>query len=647
MHPFIFMLVLSCIAAGVLGSAILARDPGQRANRLIATVLGCSAYWSLCEILWNLSDDPNTVLWMIRLSSFGWIPLGPLALDLFVEVTGRTRSRYHKVVPLAYSTAAFAIALYIVTPWCITAPIRVSWGWSYEFGPLFPLAFVPTILYVAITLVMWPRLSSNEISPGERHQVLWMFFGVLVPTSVASLTDVLLPYQGVHVPRLGSTSILAVGAIVAWSVRRYGYFLLVPGAFTQEILETLRDGVAMLQEDGRIRSCNDALARLVGAPQESLRGWPLREFLPDLPAGPGRGESRPRDRTLVHRRREDPGVRLVLAAARRQERGDRLRDRGSRPARGRDAAKPARHVRPARRGGRARRGHRPRDQQPRHVRAREPHAAAQRLEQSARPPRRSSIRRSTSTRSSARARRSSRNRWRGSTGSRPSCATSEPSPTPASAIPELVNVNELLENAVNVAALSFSVTVERCYSDLPEVRCAPQQLKQVFLNLLINAFQAIGDFGNIRLVTDSRSATSRSGSRTTAAGSPKKTSNASSTPSSRRGRSEKERGSDSRSVTRSCESTAARSAFAPRSAPERPSASGSPSPRRSWSLGRKRLTSLRGKRIIGSRRRKTSMTTPAAKLRALLDAPGLLLMPCCFDALSARLIERAGFGSPS
>jgi len=81
MHPFILMLVLSCVAAGVFGSAILARDPGQRANRLIAAVLGCSAYWSLCEILWNLSDDPDAVVWMIRLSSFGWIPLGPLALD--------------------------------------------------------------------------------------------------------------------------------------------------------------------------------------------------------------------------------------------------------------------------------------------------------------------------------------------------------------------------------------------------------------------------------------------------------------------------------------------------------------------------------------------------------------------------------------
>jgi len=37
------------------------------------------------------------------------------------------------------------------------------------------------------------------------------------------------------------------------------------------------------------------------------------------------------------------------------------------------------------------------------------------------------------------------------------------------------------------------------------------------------------------------------------------------------------------------------------------------------------------------------MALPATKLRALLGNPGLRVMPCCFDALSAQLIERAGF----
>src|SRR3954470_14418371 len=35
--------------------------------------------------------------------------------------------------------------------------------------------------------------------------------------------------------------------------------------------------------------------------------------------------------------------------------------------------------------------------------------------------------------------------------------------------------------------------------------------------------------------------------------------------------------------------------------------------------------------------------TPAARLRLLLDRPGILLMPGCQDAMSARLIEEAGF----
>jgi 2-methylisocitrate lyase-like PEP mutase family enzyme len=41
--------------------------------------------------------------------------------------------------------------------------------------------------------------------------------------------------------------------------------------------------------------------------------------------------------------------------------------------------------------------------------------------------------------------------------------------------------------------------------------------------------------------------------------------------------------------------------------------------------------------------RSNDASSPRARLAALLAEPGLQIMPCCFDALSARLIERAGF----
>ena len=35
--------------------------------------------------------------------------------------------------------------------------------------------------------------------------------------------------------------------------------------------------------------------------------------------------------------------------------------------------------------------------------------------------------------------------------------------------------------------------------------------------------------------------------------------------------------------------------------------------------------------------------SPADRLRGLLKGPGIITMPCCFDAWYARLVERAGF----
>jgi two-component system NtrC family sensor kinase len=58
----------------------------------------------------------------------------------------------------------------------------------------------------------------------------------------------------------------------------------------------------------------------------------------------------------------------------------------------------------------------------------------------------------------------------------------------------LVNLNEALETTINIAwnELKYVATLERQYGELPEVLCYPQQLNQVFLNLLVNAAHALG-----------------------------------------------------------------------------------------------------------------------------------------------------------
>jgi signal transduction histidine kinase len=502
MQAYVLILLAACVLALMLACAILSHDPGQRANRLVAAVLFCSAWWSLCEVLWTIQESPEVVVYLVRLSSLGWMSLGPLAVDFLAELVGDSRSRLRRWRPYGYALSGVGMALYLGTPWGVAEALPTAWGWSYRFGPLFPLLYVLTAGQAAVALAYWPRFFSGARA-GGRREARWLLVGLAIPMTAATLTDAVLPYFGVHVPRLGSTSLLAMGCAAGWSIRRHGQLLIAPGAFTREILDALRDGVAMVRPDGSIRSCNEGLARLLDRPVETLTGTSLSELLPDLPPlGERRldaleldlqcsgGETIPVSLSSAPLRDDVGGpVGRVLAIRDLREvtlLRNRLVTSGRLAAVGEFAAGIAHEI-----------------ATPissvqsnflelrKHWKTLADAAATTGLESELAPllaeveelieesvegvERMTAIVRDVGTFSHAGPGRS-----------------------------ELVNVNDLIDNALSIAVLSFSVVVERCYGDVPFVSGDPQQLRQIFLNLLLNSIQAVGDFGRIRLVTQAQ-----------------------------------------------------------------------------------------------------------------------------------------------
>jgi signal transduction histidine kinase len=69
--------------------------------------------------------------------------------------------------------------------------------------------------------------------------------------------------------------------------------------------------------------------------------------------------------------------------------------------------------------------------------------------------------------------------------------------------PQLADLNEELESTLRMVwnQLKYKCTVERDLGPLPRLRCHPNQLGQVFANLLVNAAQAIERQGVIRIRT--------------------------------------------------------------------------------------------------------------------------------------------------
>lgn len=66
-----------------------------------------------------------------------------------------------------------------------------------------------------------------------------------------------------------------------------------------------------------------------------------------------------------------------------------------------------------------------------------------------------------------------------------------------------IDINKAIDTTLNIInnELKYKVTIEKNYEKIPKIKCFPQKISQVFMNLLINAGQAIEDTGVIKIST--------------------------------------------------------------------------------------------------------------------------------------------------
>jgi two-component system, NtrC family, sensor kinase len=67
------------------------------------------------------------------------------------------------------------------------------------------------------------------------------------------------------------------------------------------------------------------------------------------------------------------------------------------------------------------------------------------------------------------------------------------------------DINKNFDSTLNVVwnELKYKANITKDYGELPLVKCYPQQLNQVFMNILVNAAQAIDEMGEIKITTRS------------------------------------------------------------------------------------------------------------------------------------------------
>ncbi len=505
MSLYLVLPLLASLSTAIIATIIYCRGPRDRTNRDAALVLGGVSFWAACEVLWNTSSDPDLVLALVKASTLGWAFIGPLGVGLALAILGEADPRLRRATSALIATSGAFVLLDWFTPWFHPYVVKTRWGWGYALGPAILLFHAYALGCVYLAFRFAERAYRSLVIQRQRNQVRWMAFGVVAALALAGLSDGVLPMFGVQLPHLGTSVHAALGGAIVWTLHRTAYPLFAPGLFAAEILETLPDGVAMLRLDGRIRYGNSALAKLLGRPSSQLDGLDVRELIHGL-----RGRLIDNLRGLECECSNDDGAAIPISLS-----SEALRDRRGEPIGIVLVARDLKELEALR--GRL-------------VVSRRLAAVGELAAGIAHE--------INNPLAYVRANLSLLRQYWESIGvelekseSSGSCdeliaegvAMIEESlegVDRASAIVRdvkglahagrgertMADLNELLDGVLRMAApqLRVTATVEKNYGLLPLIACAPQELQQVFLNLVLNASQAIANRGLIRVRTEAQ-----------------------------------------------------------------------------------------------------------------------------------------------
>lgn len=269
--------LLTMVAIFVLGIVALVHERFSPVSVAFFAITLAVSIWLFAQSMLFSSRDDAVALWWARAAYLG-VPFIASATYHFTVVVLREFQRFWPAVLLGWVLSALFSALSIATGALFYDLYHYPWGGYARFQWL-GLPFIIFFMGLLLASMVHYWFAYRSAPPGthkRRIRALMVAFGV----GYLGALD-LIPAYGVQIYPFGYLAILGFVVLAARAIFIYRLVDITPAFAANEIINTMNDGLLVLDAEGVVRLVNQATEDMLRRPREELLGNPVSANLDD------------------------------------------------------------------------------------------------------------------------------------------------------------------------------------------------------------------------------------------------------------------------------------------------------------------------------------------------------------------------------
>jgi PAS domain S-box-containing protein len=271
--PFHFRLAavpwtVMCVVLVILASVILNRQRGSRVARLFCLMIFLVAGWFLgfAAMFATTSASLAAMFGRLAIASVAFLPA---AVYDFTATSIRTYVRHRAIVLGAWLAAGVFAFLILATDFILAGTRQFPWG-SYPRAGVGSILFF-AYFFVVLALQMLEYVVEYRQTHDERRRR--RILNLIASFSIVYLSVVdFVPMLGVDHRPVGYVPVFAFVAFAWRSIRRHRFQNITAARAAGEILDTMADGLFVIDAEGKVRITNDAVRKLFGYAESEILG---------------------------------------------------------------------------------------------------------------------------------------------------------------------------------------------------------------------------------------------------------------------------------------------------------------------------------------------------------------------------------------